>query len=62
MPDSVSKAELLTAIDCPREAAEVAARLRDGDLFTRIQGLVPATTPAGIAISQIKERLQTGFR
>ena len=62
MPDSISKAELLTAIDYPREAAEVAAKLRDGDLFARIQGLVPATSPAGLAISQIKERLQTGFR
>ena len=62
MPDSTSKAELLTAIDCPREAAEVAAKLRDGDLLARIQGLVPATSPAGLAISQIKERFQAGFR
>ena len=62
MPDSTTKAELLTAIDCPREAAEVAAKLRDGDLLARIQGLVPATSPAGLAISQIKERFQAGFR
>ncbi len=62
MPDSIAKAELLTSIDCPREAAEVAAKLRDGDLFAKIQGLVPATSPAGLAISQIKERFQAGFR
>jgi hypothetical protein len=62
MPDSIAKAELFTAIDCPREAAEVAAKIKDNDLFARIQGLVPATSPAGLAISQIRERFQAGFR
>jgi hypothetical protein len=57
-PDTKAKAELLTDIECPREAAEVAAKLRDADLLTKIQGLVPASSPAGLAIAQIKERFQ----
>lgn len=61
-PDSKAKAELFAAIDCPREAAEVAAKLRDGDLLAKIQGLVPAASPAGLAIAQIRERFQATFR
>ncbi len=62
MPDSTHKADLLTAIDCTREAAEVAAKLRDSDLFARIQGMVPATSSAGLAIAQIRDRFQAGFK
>ncbi len=62
MPDSTAKAEAYAAIDYPREAAEVAARLRDGDLLGRIQGAVSAHSPAGLAIAQIRERLQGGGR
>ncbi|WIA22377.1 hypothetical protein OEZ85_004684 [Tetradesmus obliquus] len=58
MPDSRAKADAYEAISCPREAAEVAAKLRDGDLLARIQGAVSANSPAGIAIAQIRERFQ----
>jgi hypothetical protein len=40
-----------------REAAEVAARLKDGDLLRRVSAMVSAASPAGLAIAQIKERL-----
>lgn len=62
MPDSARKAEEFASVDCQREAAEVAAKLRDGDLFARIQNAVSAASPAGIAIAQIKERFQASFR
>lgn len=63
MPDSIAKAEAFSAIDCAREAAEVAAKLRDSDLFARIQGAVAANSPAGLAIAQIQERFRAaGFR
>eukprot|EP00878_Enallax_costatus_P010209 GHUV01010657.1.p1 GENE.GHUV01010657.1~~GHUV01010657.1.p1 ORF type:complete len:418 (+),score=91.20 GHUV01010657.1:1911-3164(+) len=59
MPDSRAKADAFEAIQCPREAAEVAAKLRDLDLFARIQNAVSANSPAGLAIAQIKERFQS---
>ena len=57
MPDNIAKAECFTAIECTREAAEVAAKLKDQDLFARIQGL---SNTRGLAIAQ--ERFRTGFR
>lgn len=42
--------------------AQVAAKLRDSDLFARIQGAVAANSPAGLAIAQIQERFRSGFR
>jgi hypothetical protein len=57
MPDSAAKAEAYQAINCPREAAAVAAALKDADLFARIQGAVSANSAAGLGIAQIKERL-----
>jgi hypothetical protein len=62
MPDSRAKAAAFEGIGCPREAAEVAAKLRDGALFARIQDAINPSTPAGIAIAQIKERVQSSFR
>ncbi|GFH30191.1 vacuolar protein sorting-associated protein 16, partial [Haematococcus lacustris] len=56
MPDSAVKAEEYANLDMPREAAEVAARLRDTALFTRIAGAVSAGSPAALAVAQIKER------
>ncbi|KAF6254839.1 vacuolar protein sorting-associated protein 16 [Scenedesmus sp. NREL 46B-D3] len=58
MPDSRAKADAYEAVSCPREAAEVAAKLKDSDLLARIQGAVSANSSAGIAIAQIRERLQ----
>lgn len=64
MPDSTAKAEAYNAINCPREAAAVAAALKDMDLFARIQGAVNANSPAGLGIAQIKERFwaSTSFK
>lgn len=61
LPDSSSKAEEYSALGYAREAAEVAAKLRDGDLFARVQGAVSANSPAGLAIAQIKERFASTF-
>eukprot|EP00798_Chlamydomonas_sp_ICE-L_P031744 gene31744-6945_t len=61
-PDSSLKAEEFNAINCQREAAEVAAKLRDGDLFARIAQSVNTNSPAGLAIAQIRERFQATFR
>ncbi len=60
LPDSASKAEAYSAIEMAKEAAEVAARIRDGDLLRRISGAVSAASPAGLAIAQIKERFFAG--
>jgi hypothetical protein len=62
MPDSQRKAEAFSAIDHAREAAEVAARLKDGDLFSRIQAAVSAGSPAGLAIAQLRDKVQAGFK
>lgn len=62
LPDSAAKAGEYTTIDCTREAAEVAAKLRDADLFTSIQNAVSANSPAGLAIAQIRERAMATFR
>jgi hypothetical protein len=58
MPDSRAKADAYEAISCPREAAEVAAKLKDSALLNRIQEAVSANSPAGVYIAQIRERLQ----
>eukprot|EP00198_Chlamydomonas_reinhardtii_P010037 XP_001699374.1 VPS16-like protein [Chlamydomonas reinhardtii] len=58
LPDSPAKAEELSALGLAREAAEVAARIKDTDLFARIQSAVAAGSPAALAIAQIKERFQ----
>ena len=56
MPDGARKAEAFAAIDCAREAAEVAARIRDGDLFARLTAAVNPGSAAGLAIAQVRER------
>ncbi len=56
------QAEAYAGIEYTRQAAEVAAKLRDGDLFGRIQEAVSANSPAGLAIAQIKDRFQSTFR
>lgn len=62
LPDTAHKAEEYAALGYQREAAEVAAKLRDGDLFGRIQAAVSANSPAGLAIAQLKDRFQSSFR
>jgi hypothetical protein len=54
------QADAYAGIECAREAAEVAARLKDAALFSRIQGMVSASSPAGLAIAQIRERFMQG--
>ena len=46
----------------PQEAAETAAQARDGDMLSKIQGMVGAASPLGLAVSQIKGRLQIPLR
>lgn len=43
-----------------RTRPQVAARLRDNALLGRISGMVSASSPAGLAISQIRERFGVG--
>ncbi|PNH09648.1 Vacuolar protein sorting-associated protein 16 [Tetrabaena socialis] len=62
LPDSSAKAEEYSALGLAREAAEVAAKIKDTDLFARIQSAVAAGSPAALAIAQIKERFQSTFR
>jgi hypothetical protein len=62
LPDSTAKAEAFARIEYPREAAEVAAKLRDGDLFARISGAVTAGSPAALAIAQLRDRFQATLR
>ena len=45
-----------------QEAAETAAQARDGDMLSKIQGMVGAASPLGLAVSQIKGRLQIPLR
>ena len=58
MPDSGAKAELYQGLDAAREAAEVAAKLKDADLFGRIQALVPTSNPAFFTIQQMQQRFR----
>ncbi|GLC37683.1 hypothetical protein PLESTM_000635700 [Pleodorina starrii] len=62
LPDSPAKAGEYSALGLAREAAEVAARIKDTDLFARIQSAVAAGSPAALAIAQIRERFQSTFR
>ncbi|KAF8057673.1 VCL1 [Scenedesmus sp. PABB004] len=57
-PDCRAKADAFEAAGCPREAAEVAAKLRDGDLLARIGGAVAPNSAAGLAIAQLREAFQ----
>ena len=62
MTDSVSKAELYQSLDAARDAAEVAARLKDADLFSRIQALVPTSSPAFYSLQQMQQRFTSSNR
>ncbi|GFR52294.1 hypothetical protein Agub_g14829, partial [Astrephomene gubernaculifera] len=62
LPDSPSKAEQLEGLGLAREAAEVAARIKDSDLFGRIQSAVAVGSPAGQAIAQLRDKFQSTFR
>jgi hypothetical protein len=58
LPDGKKKAEEYTALKMYREAAETAAKSRDSDMLSKIQSLVGGTSPLGLAVTQIKDRLQ----
>eukprot|EP00884_Botryococcus_braunii_P014408 jgi/Botrbrau1/22969/Bobra.0030s0041.1 len=60
--DGAKKAEEYAAVGLYREAAEAAARARDSDMLTKIQGMVGTSSPLGVAVSQIKDRLQSSLR
>ena len=52
----------LACLLLPQEAAETAAQARDGDMLSKIQAMVGAASPLGLAVSQIKGRLQIPLR
>ena len=62
LTDGKRKAEEYTAIKMYQEAAETAAQSRDSDMLSKIQGLVGSSSPLGLAVTQIKDRLQASTR
>ena len=62
LPDGKHKAEELAAAGLLQEAAECAARVRDGDMLTKLQDMIGTASPLGGAVSQLKDRLQAGVR
>ena len=62
MADSVAKAEIYQSMDAARDAAEVATRLKDADLFSRIQALVPTSSPAFYTLQQMQQRFTSSNR
>lgn len=45
-----------------QEAAETAAKSKDSDMLSKIQSLVGGTSPLGLAVTQLKDRLQQSAR
>ncbi len=62
LPDGKHKAEEYAAARMFQEAAECAARARDSDMLSKLQDTLGTTSPLGLAVAQIKERLQAGAR
>lgn len=62
LPDGKAKAEEYTAVKMYKEAAETAAHSKDSDMLSKIQGLVGSASPIGLAVAQVKDRLQAGSR
>ena len=62
LPDGKHKAEELAAAGLLQEAAECAARVRDGDMLSKLQDMIGTVSPLGGAVSQLKDRLQAGVR
>ena len=62
LPDSKHKAEELAAAGLLQEAVECAARVRDGDMLTKLQDMIGTVSPLGGAVSQLKDRIQAGVR
>jgi hypothetical protein len=58
LPDAKRQAEEYAAAGMFQEAAETAAQNRDGDMLSKIQGMVGATSPLGLAVSKIGQSLQ----
>lgn len=62
LPDGKRKAEEYAAAGLLQEAAECAARARDSDMLGKLQDMVGTVSPLGVAVAQLKERLQPGGR
>lgn len=62
LPDGKRKAEEYTSLKMYREAAETAAHSKDSDMLSKIQGLVGSSSPLGLAVTQLKDRLQAGTK
>ena len=62
LPDAKRQAEEYAAAGMFQEAAETAALNRDGDMLSKIQDLVGAASPLGLAVSKIGQSLQLPSR
>ncbi len=60
LPDGKKKAEEYAAAGLLKEAAECAARARDSDMLSKLQDMIGTVSPLGVAVSQLKDRLQSG--
>ena len=60
LPDGKRKAEEYAAAGLLQEAAECAARARDGDMLSKLQASIGTTSALGVAVSQLRERLAAG--
>ena len=58
LSDPKRKAEEYAAAGMYQEAAETAAANKDGDMLSKIQGMVGAASPLGQAVSKIGQSLQ----
>ncbi|KAK9907253.1 hypothetical protein WJX75_000093 [Coccomyxa subellipsoidea] len=62
LPDGKRKAEEYAAAGLLQEAAECAARARDSDMLSKLQDMIGTVSPLGVAVGQLKDRLQSGSR
>ena len=62
LPDSGQQAEEYQSIGMLEKAAEIAEKRKDVNMLANLQNLVGMTSPIGLSISQIKDRLQSSAR
>ncbi len=59
---NLNKIENWEHVSLVQEAAECAARVRDNDMLSKLQDMIGTVSPLGVAVSQLKDRLQSGGR
>lgn len=62
LPDLKARAEAYAQVGLIREAAEAAAAAKDADMLSKLKGMVGQSSPIGLAIDQLRERLPTVSR